>query len=87
MIKSENGVVELNGDTVEIMADLTSAIMGMRKAFEKKEGKENADKFIKKAIEIGLMNNEEIAAETEKALKQFERGLMATLAKAMLFDD
>lgn len=86
MIKSVDGLVEVEGDAWELSADLTCAIRTLIHVIGKEEGEDTAKLLIAKAIEVGVMPEDEFNAEQEKAAKEFERGVQATFAKAMLFD-
>lgn len=87
MLKSEKGHITLKGSPVALMDDLACAIRGVRDAMSEKVGEERAKTLIARSIELSLMTDEEVEAEVEKAMKEFERGLTATLMKAMLQDD
>lgn len=87
MIKSENGCVQISGNPVTNMSDLSCAVKGLVDHLTKTEGEERATRLVKGAIEVAFMTDEEVEAKSREALKEFERGLTATLAKAMLFDD
>ena len=87
MLKSENGCVEFRGEPENITSDLACAIRAAKVILSNSMSEEQAKLKIARTIEIGLMTEEELKAEREKVMKEFERGLTATLAKAMLMDD
>lgn len=75
MIKVEKGKVEIRDvDTMELHAELAVAVNAVRKALEEEMGKELADKMTKRAVEVGMMSDEEMERESRKlAMKFFER--------------
>lgn len=75
MIKVEKGKVEIRDvDTMELYAELAVAVNAVRKALEEEMGKELADKMTKRAVEVGMMSDEERERESRKlAMKFFER--------------
>lgn len=75
MIKVEKGKVEIRDvDAMELNAELAAAVSAVRKALEEKMGKELADKMTKRAVEVGLMSDEEMERESRKlAMKIFGR--------------
>lgn len=69
MIKVNKGNVKIKGNVVETMADLTCAI----KAFSynvanRTNSKEYARELVDKCVETAFMTEEEVEAETKKAL-------------------
>lgn len=91
MLKSENGEVKIKGKPYEICSDISTAIKAAKAAFAEDFGEEAAERMLKRACELGFKSDEEVDALLEKAhaeaMRKFNQGLMATLAKAMMQDD
>lgn len=75
MIKVEKGKVEIRDvDAMELHAELAVAVNAVRKALEEEMGKELGDRMVKRAVEVGMMSDEEMERESRKlAMKFFER--------------
>ena len=75
MIKVEKGKVEIRDvSPFELQAELAVAVSGVLEALEEKMGKEEGARLVKRAVEVGLMSEEEMKTESRKlAMKFFER--------------
>ena len=71
MIKVEKGKVEIRDvSPLELQAELAVAVSAARKALEEKIGKEEGDRLAKRAVEVGLMSDEEMERESRKIAKK-----------------
>lgn len=71
MIKCENGVVEIKGSVVDVTAELSMIVSALEeRLIDNGFSKEDADEKIKDSVRIGLMTEEELHKESEKAKKE-----------------
>lgn len=76
MIHISNEKIHIEGNQVELLTDLTTAVHLVKGAIEKVEGKEVAEKDIAKVFELANKTEEEIEKEAvDLAEKQAERFL------------
>lgn len=73
MIKAENGMVSLNGDEMQLLADFTGIIKGMKEMLKELgyDDEEVADR-IAYAGKLAFMSEEELNNETKKKIKAIE---------------
>lgn len=60
MIVLNKGSVQLEGSTIMLIAEMITAISGVRSIVEEDVGTDVANQFIDKAVEIAKQNNSEI---------------------------
>ena len=60
MIVLNKGSVQLEGSTIMLIAEMITAISGVRPIVEEDFGTDVANQFIDKAVEIAKQNNSEI---------------------------
>ena len=67
MIKCENGIIEINGNTTDVMADFTILVRNIRKALlNTGRSEERVEQMINDAIRYSKMTEEEIRMEVVK---------------------
>lgn len=73
MIKAENGMVSLNGDEMQLLADFTGIIKGMKEMLKELgyDDEEVADR-IAYAGQLAFMSEEELYNESKKKIKAIE---------------
>ena len=73
MIKAENGMVSLNGDEMQLLADFTGIIRGMKEMLKELgyDDEEVADR-IAYAGQRAFMSEEELYNESKKKIKAIE---------------
>lgn len=73
MIKAENGMVSLNGDEMQLLADFTGIIKGMKEMLKELgyDDEEVADR-IAYAGQLAFMSEEELKSETKKKISEIE---------------
>lgn len=73
MIKAENGMVSLNGDEMQLLADFTGIIKGMKEMLKELgyDDEEVAD-WIAYAGKLAFMSEEELYNESKKKIKAIE---------------
>lgn len=73
MIKAENGMVSLNGDEMQLLADFTGIIKGMKEMLKELgyDDEEVADR-IAYAGKLAFMSEEELYNESKKKIKAIE---------------
>lgn len=73
MIKAENGMVSLNGDEMQLLADFTGIIKGMKEMLKELgyDDEEVAD-WIAYAGKLAFMSEEELNNETKRKIKAIE---------------
>lgn len=87
MIKVDKGDVEMHGTAEDICTDIACALQIIKATLSKKFGESFASGVLERACKLGLMSDEEVRQKQKETMKQFNRGLLATLTKAMLEDD
>ena len=73
MIKAENGMVSLNGDEMQLLADFTGIIRGMKEMLKELgyDDEEVADR-IAYAGQRAFMSEEELYNDSKKKIKAIE---------------
>lgn len=69
MIKAKEGAVSVKGTSVELLADLSTAVRAVKETLMEKEKEEFVKKQIDYAVKIGLMNDSEFEKEAKKTKK------------------
>lgn len=76
MIKCEKGVVEIKGSVVDIGVELAEIVNALEeRLIDNGFSKEDADEKIKDSVRIGLLTEEELHAESEKAKEELMKRL------------
>lgn len=76
MIKAKEGAVFVKGTSVELLADLSTAVRAVKETLMEKEKEEFVKKQIDYAVKIGLMNDSEFEKEAKKAVSTFINELL-----------
>lgn len=93
MIKSDNGIVEIEGSGPVVLADFTSIIRGIREALTKDFDEELADHFIACCGKLAIYNQENEGAPssdhaiTEELHQAQDEYLKRKLAKERKYDN
>ena len=70
MIKAKEGAVSVKGTSVELLADLSTAVRAVKETLMETEKEEFVKKQIDYAVKIGLMNDSEFEKEVKKKTKK-----------------
>ena len=71
MLKVKNGKAKIEGRPMDIAVELTSLIKCIVESYEEAGMKrEDADKFIRRAMELGLKSEKELREEANEVMKK-----------------
>lgn len=69
MIKVEKGSITLKGSIIDLRTELALLVHRLSESIQKAgASKEEVDEMLRKTLEVGLMKQEDVVKEVEKAL-------------------
>lgn len=89
MIETKEGKTTLKGNKLELMADLTIIVRGLKEAFmeDGEETEESVKQQIDEAVKIGLMNEEEFETVRKEKIKEIAKTLFGELFGGLFDED
>lgn len=79
MIEAKEGAVSVKGTSVELLADLSTAVRAVKETLMEKEKEEFVKKQIDYAVKIGLMNDSQFEKEVKESVSTFIKDLLGGL--------
>lgn len=87
MIKTKMGEITLEGSKVELIADLSVVVRGIKEVIMNRgETEESAKQWINEVVKVGLMNDEEFEKRKKEKMKEVAKTLFGE-SLGGLFDE
>lgn len=88
MIKTKNGEITLEGSKVELIADLSVVVRGIKEVIMNgSKTEESAKQQINEAVKVGLMNDEEFENLKKEKTKEIVKTLFDELLGGLFDED
>ena len=87
MIETKKGTTKFEGDTSEIMADVSIIIFAVKKAFTEEFGDGLATELLNTAVKQGMMEKEEVLKKVKEELEDADASTLVKILKEVLKDE